>query len=73
MGIPSYFSYIVKNHANIIKRLEYLHSVNNFYLDSNSIIYDSLRLLQPNYKGNDKTFETALIKKIGRASCRERV
>ena len=64
MGIPSYFSYIVKNHANIIKRLENLQSVNNFYLDSNSIIYDSLRLLQPTYNGNDKTFETTLIKNV---------
>jgi 5'-3' exonuclease len=44
MGIPSYFSYIIKNHANIIKKLE--HStiqVNNLYLDCNSIIYDAVR------------------------------
>lgn len=41
MGIPSYFSYIVKNHPNIIKR--YLKDslvVDNLYLDCNSIIYD---------------------------------
>jgi len=41
MGIPSYFSYIVKNHANIIKKLKHnTIKVNNLYLDCNSIIYD---------------------------------
>jgi 5'-3' exoribonuclease 1 len=39
MGIPSYFSYIVKNHTNIIKRLN-SKPVDNLYLDCNSIIYD---------------------------------
>jgi 5'-3' exonuclease len=44
MGIPSYFSYIVKNHANIIKKLENSTiQVNNLYLDCNSIIYDAVR------------------------------
>jgi len=43
MGIPSYFSYIVKNHANIIKNIsEYKFEVNNLYLDCNSIIYDAV-------------------------------
>ena len=41
MGIPSYFSYIVKNHANIILKFDAkLLVVNNLYLDANSIIYD---------------------------------
>ena len=41
MGIPSYFSYIVKNHANVIKKVEeYKIPINNLYLDCNSIIYD---------------------------------
>jgi 5'-3' exonuclease len=41
MGIPSYFSYIVKNHSNIIRKLSSntIH-VDNLYLDCNSIIYD---------------------------------
>ena len=43
MGIPSYFSYIVKNHANIIKKLtSSTIRVNNLYLDCNSIIYDAV-------------------------------
>ena len=41
MGIPSYFSFIVKNHHKIIKELSALNDrVDNFYLDCNSIIYD---------------------------------
>jgi 5'-3' exoribonuclease 1 len=41
MGIPSYFSYIVKNHPNIIKKyIKDTINVNNLYLDCNSIIYD---------------------------------
>jgi len=42
MGIPSYFSYIVKNHPAIIRKYskELLH-VDNLYLDCNSIIYDA--------------------------------
>jgi 5'-3' exonuclease len=42
MGIPSYFSYIVKNHPKIIKKyLKNVLKVDNLYLDCNSIIYDS--------------------------------
>lgn len=41
MGIPSYFSYIVKNHPEIIKRFAVGgFQVHNLYLDCNSIIYD---------------------------------
>lgn len=41
MGIPSYFSYIVKNHPNIIKKyMKDVLKVDNLYLDCNSIIYD---------------------------------
>jgi 5'-3' exoribonuclease 1 len=42
MGIPSYFSYIVKNHPKIIKKyLKDVLKVDNLYLDCNSIIYDA--------------------------------
>lgn len=41
MGIPSYFSYIVKNHPNIIQKfIKNSMNVHNLYLDCNSIIYD---------------------------------
>ena len=42
MGIPSYFSYIVKNHPHIIRKyFKDVLKVDNLYLDCNSIIYDS--------------------------------
>lgn len=49
MGIPSYFSYIIKNYANIIKSLYSLKSKNTkfhrMYMDCNSIIYDAFHTL----------------------------
>jgi len=53
MGIPSYFSYIIKNYSNIIRNLKYFVSDGNFrfdhlYMDCNSIIYDSVRLVENN-------------------------
>jgi len=56
MGIPSYFSHIVKRHRNIIKKYSGFQ-INNLYLDSNSIIYDCLRNIE--YE-NDHDFENAL-------------
>lgn len=64
MGIPSYFSYIVKNHPNIIKKLDTLVQINNFYLDSNSIIYDELRQLSHKFTGDNKSFEHLLINAV---------
>ena len=47
MGIPSYFSYIVKNHSDIVKKLKDINKkINNLYLDSNSIIYDCFYSIQ---------------------------
>ena len=50
MGIPSYFSYIVKNHREIIKKFYKKKEnekegmvIDNLYLDCNSIIYDAVR------------------------------
>jgi len=49
MGIPSYFSYIVRNHSSIIRKIKSLKDpVNNLYLDSNSIIYDIFRNIPMN-------------------------
>jgi 5'-3' exoribonuclease 1 len=50
MGIPSYFAYIVKNHAEIIKKISNninILNISNFYLDCNSIIYDAYAKLDP--------------------------
>jgi 5'-3' exonuclease len=43
MGIPSYFSHIVKEYRHIIKDMKSLRQINNFYLDSNSLIYDAVK------------------------------
>jgi len=49
MGIPSYFSYIIKNHPNIIKKyIKDVLKVDNLYLDCNSIIYDAYRKIECN-------------------------
>ena len=91
MGIPSYFSYIVKNHGNIIyklinKTLSHLGGkIDNLYLDSNSIIYDTYHLLMKHYSSvssniTKKSFAQILInetcktiekyiKQIGPTSC----
>lgn len=65
MGIPSYFSFIVKNHTNIVKKLHTLNkNINNFYLDSNSIIYDSLRAIENTFDGDNDKFESVLLENI---------
>jgi 5'-3' exonuclease len=46
MGIPSYFSYIVKKHSKVIQKLSSnTIQVNNLYLDCNSIIYDAVHVI----------------------------
>ncbi len=62
MGIPSYYSYIIKNHPNIFKRLSKNLKFEYLYLDSNSIIYDSIKLVD--YTTDTDLFETTLIDKV---------
>lgn len=50
MGIPSYFSYIVKNHLQILQKVTcQTMPVHNLYMDCNSIIYDAVYRLNANY------------------------
>lgn len=56
MGIPSYFSYIVKNHPKIIKKyFKNVLRVDNLYLDCNSIIYDAYGKMSFDPKSNKMT------------------
>jgi len=41
MGIPSYFSHIIKNHSQIIKKKRNGMVFERLYMDCNSILYDS--------------------------------
>jgi 5'-3' exonuclease len=66
MGIPSYFSYIVKNHSEIIKKISNDDknknkdfNVNNLYLDCNSIIYDVIHSLNKS-NTNEPNFEVVI-------------
>ena len=61
MGIPSFFSHIVKNHRTIIKKIKDSKKMNNLYLDSNSIIYDCLRSIKYT---SDIPFEKELIHEV---------
>ena len=57
MGIPSYFSYVIKNHpSNIKKYIKDVLNVDNLYLDCNSIIYDTYSKMEV-----DKLTETIAI------------
>jgi len=62
MGIPAYFSYIIKNYPNILQKFKNNFQATHLYLDSNSIIYDCLRNIT--YTGDDMEFERELISTI---------
>jgi len=61
MGIPYYFSYLIKNHSTIISKLNALLNIHNLFIDSNSLIYDSI-----NYKEfeDSSQFENYIIKNV---------
>ena len=49
MGIPSYFSHIVKSHREILKKYNYNRmAIHNLYMDCNSLIYDAVSECESN-------------------------
>ena len=59
MGIPYYFTYLIKNYSAIIRPLNSLNNIINYlYLDCNSIIYDAIDF---NNFSNIESFEEQLI------------
>ncbi len=61
MGIPSYFSNIVKRHKSIIKRLAGLPRIHNLYMDTNGLIYDAVRVVGSNRGISNDEYETLII------------
>ena len=63
MGIPSYFSYIINNYPNIIRKLSFLRSsgliFDHLYMDCNSIIYDIVRGVP--FEGSVNVYEKNII------------
>jgi len=64
MGIPSYFSKIVKGYRHILKEMTYLSHVNNLYMDCNSLIYDAVKNNPTFDKSRPREYETGLIKMV---------
>jgi len=53
MGIPSYFSYIIKNYTNIIRKFKDINDnskIDHLMMDCNSIIYDAYRIIETDHK-----------------------
>ena len=67
MGIPSYFSYIIKNHSNIIRKKRQLRTkFSSLYMDCNSIIYDCVRKIEndPEPKPANFDIESEIIRAV---------
>jgi len=66
MGIPSYFSYIIRNYKNIIRTLGYFTDdrIDHLFMDCNSIIYDAVRMIPMEKGENKKQYESALIQRV---------
>ena len=58
MGIPSYFSNLIRQYPHIIKKLiKNDLKVHNFFLDANSIVYDCVRSINFEENMNETTYQ----------------
>ena len=67
MGIPSYFSFIMKNYKNIIKKRDDVNVIHHLCMDCNSIIYDSFYDIEVEYnktKFDLSTIENKIIQSV---------
>ena len=64
MGIPSYFSYLVKTHRHIIKKIDPEFKTTNLFMDCNSIIYDIVNTTDPNTELTHRVIIEKVIEKI---------
>ena len=66
MGIPSYFSHIIRNYSNIIRSLKYFHETcyqfQHLFMDCNSIIYDAVHSIEQT--GNFSQYEDEIISNV---------
>jgi len=62
MGIPSYFSYIIKNYPNIIRKKD--ENFDHLFMDCNSIIYDSYHTLEKTIRESGEIIEPKDIEKM---------
>lgn len=64
MGIPSYFSNIVKQYKHVIKKLGGLPQIHNLYMDTNGLIYDAVRVVGSNRGMSDAEYESKLLETV---------
>ena len=64
MGIPSYFSNIVKQYKHVIKKLGGLPRIHNLYMDTNGLIYDAVRVLGSNDGMSNNEYESKLLETV---------
>ena len=57
MGIPSYFSHIIKNYPNILRTFQGKPEIQHLFMDCNSIIYDAVRKLYDEFISSNKPFD----------------
>ena len=63
MGIPAYFSYIIKNHQRIIHE-KIPSKIDSLYMDCNSIIYDAVRMVELQKENSEVNHDNIIVKVI---------